>query len=65
MFIKVSEGVIVNLLHVTDIRETEDGLRLYWGDGESTPVDEEFRDSVMHKMNTIDNAIIRIASLNF
>ena len=65
MFIKVSEGVIINLLHVTDIRETKDGLRLYWGDGESTPVDEEFRDSVMQKMNTINNAILRIASGNF
>lgn len=65
MFIKVSEGVIINLLHVTDIRETKDGLRLYWGDGESTSVDEEFRDSVMQKMNTINNAILRIASGNF
>ena len=65
MFIKVSEGEIINLLHVTDIRETKDGLRLYWGDGESTSVDEEFRDSVMQKMNTINNAILRIASGNF
>ena len=66
MFARVDADIFVNLLHVTEIRKQADGsLRVFFANDENLPVPEDRAVDFMKRVNTINQAVARLASGNF
>ena len=66
MFVKVDDGVFVNLLHVSEIRENDERMLLRMGDGyDSIRVADEYKQSVLNRITDFKRALRRLAVGNF
>lgn len=66
MFVKVNDGVFVNLLHVSEIRENDERMLLRMGDGyDSIRVADEYKQSVLNRITDFKRALQRLAVGNF
>ena len=66
MFVKVDDGVFVNLLHVSEIRENGERMLLRMGDGyDSIRVADEYKQSVLNRITDFKRALRRLAVGNF
>lgn len=66
MFVKVDDDIIVNLLHVSEIIEKEDKMKLWMDDGEeNVVVADKYKEGVMKDISNIKRAVQRLATGNF
>ena len=66
MFVKVDDDIIVNLLHVSEIIEKEDKMKLWMDDGEeNVVVADKYKEGVMKGISNIKRAVQRLATGNF
>lgn len=66
MFVKVDDGVFVNLLHVSEIRENDERMLLRMGDGyDSIRVADEYKQSVLNRITDFKRALQRLAVGSF
>lgn len=63
MFVKVDDDIIVNLLHVSEIIEKEDKMKLWMDDGEeNVVVADKYKEGVMKGISNIKRAVQRFSN---
>ena len=64
MFVKIDDGIIVNLLHVSEVRDNGSEMKIYMDDGEEHMKVKD-RQNFLNRMNVYNQVFQRLANGNF
>ena len=64
MFAKIDDGIYVNLLHVSEVRDNGSEMKIYMDDGEENMKVKD-RQNFLHRLSVYNQAFQRLANGNF